>query len=43
MDKVVEIVGKVVDLPTGQGLGVRVMASTEWGEKSDIGASGLKI
>lgn len=39
MDRVVEIVGKVIDLPGGQGLGIRVMASTEWGDKSEIGRS----
>ncbi|KAL5343122.1 replication factor A protein 3 [Aspergillus crustosus] len=34
MGKLVEVVGKVADLENGQGLGVRVLATTDWGSPS---------
>ncbi|KAJ5782396.1 hypothetical protein N7457_004170 [Penicillium paradoxum] len=33
--KLVEVVGKVADLEGGQGLGLRVLGSTEWGDPAD--------
>ncbi|CAI7574243.1 unnamed protein product [Penicillium discolor] len=33
--KLVEIVGKVADLEGGQGYGIRVLGSTEWGDPAD--------
>ncbi|KAJ5312711.1 hypothetical protein PENANT_c007G05636 [Penicillium antarcticum] len=32
--KLVEVVGKVADLEGGQGYGLRVLGSTEWGDPS---------
>ncbi|CAI7585426.1 unnamed protein product [Penicillium glandicola] len=33
--KLVEVVGKVADLEGGQGYGIRVLGSTEWGDPAD--------
>ncbi|KAJ6071494.1 hypothetical protein N7499_009508 [Penicillium canescens] len=33
--KLVEVVGKVADLEGGQGYGLRVLGSTEWGDPAD--------
>ncbi|EAW17503.1 hypothetical protein Asppvi_005109 [Aspergillus pseudoviridinutans] len=35
MGKLVEVVGKVTELEGGQGLGIRVLATTDWGNPSD--------
>ncbi|KAL5362659.1 replication factor A protein 3 [Aspergillus floccosus] len=35
MGKLVEVVGKVTDLDGGQGIGVRVLATFDWGNPSD--------
>ncbi|EPS32446.1 hypothetical protein POX_d05393 [Penicillium oxalicum] len=35
MGKLVEVVGKVTDLEGGQGLGIRVLGTTDWGNPSD--------
>ncbi|KAF4270562.1 hypothetical protein LV164_005544 [Aspergillus fumigatus] len=37
MGKLVEVVGKVTELEGGQGLGIRVLATTDWGNPSDCG------
>ncbi|CAL5870766.1 uncharacterized protein PFLUO_LOCUS5006 [Penicillium psychrofluorescens] len=35
MGKLVEVVGKVADLEGGQGLGIRVLGTTDWGNPAD--------
>ncbi|KAJ5690137.1 hypothetical protein N7462_004529 [Penicillium macrosclerotiorum] len=35
MGKLVEVVGKVTDLDGGQGLGIRVLGMTDWGNPAD--------
>ncbi|KAJ5152269.1 hypothetical protein N7492_010564 [Penicillium capsulatum] len=35
MGKLIEVVGKVADLDGGQGVGIRVLGSTEWGDPSE--------
>ncbi|KAJ9199686.1 hypothetical protein DTO166G4_5587 [Paecilomyces variotii] len=35
MGRLVEVVGKVAELEGGQGLGLRVLASTDWGNPAD--------
>ncbi|KAJ5098580.1 hypothetical protein N7532_005581 [Penicillium argentinense] len=35
MGKLIEVVGKVTDLDDGQGLGVRVLGTTDWGNPAD--------
>ncbi|OJJ51015.1 hypothetical protein ASPZODRAFT_54789 [Penicilliopsis zonata CBS 506.65] len=35
MGKLIEVVGKVVDLEGGQGLGVRVLGTMDWGNPAD--------
>ncbi|KKK19997.1 hypothetical protein ARAM_007052 [Aspergillus rambellii] len=37
MGKLVEVVGKVTELENGQGLGIRVLATTDWGNPADCG------
>ncbi|PYH93686.1 replication factor A protein 3 [Aspergillus ellipticus CBS 707.79] len=35
MGKLVEIIGKVTDLDGGQGVGIRVLGSMDWGNPAD--------
>ncbi|KAJ5227113.1 uncharacterized protein N7469_007119 [Penicillium citrinum] len=35
MGKMIEVVGKVADLDGGQGLGVRVLGTTDWGNPTE--------
>ncbi|PWY67195.1 putative ssDNA binding protein Ssb3 [Aspergillus heteromorphus CBS 117.55] len=35
MGKLVEVIGKVTDLENGQGVGLRLLGSTDWGNPAD--------
>lgn len=37
MGKLIEVVGKVVQLDGGAGLGVRVLGTLDWGKAGDVG------